>query len=67
MTQQHISQLEGLPACAAGHNARQFRNQLHVMATTTLLPNFCDMPAGLQGEVQKLIDAHRRTRLRERS
>jgi hypothetical protein len=66
MTQRHISQLEGLPACAAGHNACQFRNQLHVMATT-LLPNFCDMPTGLQGEVQNLIDAHRRTRLRERS
>jgi len=35
------------------------RNQLHVMATT-VVPNFCDMAAGLQGQVQDLIDAHRR-------
>lgn len=35
------------------------RNQLHVMATT-VVPNFCDMAAGLQGQVQGLIDAHRR-------
>lgn len=35
------------------------RNQLHVMATT-VVPNFCDMAAGLQGQVQQLIDDHRR-------
>jgi|GEM_PF-3219200 len=35
------------------------RNQLHVMATS-VVPNFCDMAAGLQGQVQGLIDAHRR-------
>lgn len=32
------------------------RDQLHVMATT-IVPNFCDMAAGLQGQVQELIDA----------
>jgi len=31
------------------------RNQLHVMATT-MLPNFCDVAARLQGQVQALID-----------
>lgn len=35
------------------------RNQLHVMATT-VVPNFCDLAAGLQGQVQGLIDAHRK-------
>ncbi|OEZ02275.1 MULTISPECIES: hypothetical protein [Stenotrophomonas] len=35
------------------------RNQLHVMATT-VVPNFCDMAAGLQQQVQVLIDGHRR-------
>lgn len=35
------------------------RNQLHVMATT-VVPNFCDLAAGLQGQVQGLIDDHRR-------
>ncbi|MFL9582229.1 hypothetical protein [Stenotrophomonas sp. AB1(2024)] len=34
------------------------RNQLHVMATT-VLPNFYDMAAWLQGQAQELIDAHR--------
>lgn len=35
------------------------RNQLHVMATT-VVPNFCDLAAGLQEDVQALIDNHRR-------
>lgn len=35
------------------------RNQLHVMATT-VVPNFCDLAAGLQSQVQALIDDHRR-------
>jgi hypothetical protein len=35
------------------------RNQLHVMATT-VVPNFCDLAAGLQSQVQGLIDVHRR-------
>lgn len=35
------------------------RNQLHVMATT-MLPNFCDVAARLQGQVQALIDNYRR-------
>ncbi len=33
------------------------RNQLHVRATT-VVPNFCDMAVGLQGQVQELIDDH---------
>ncbi|QHB72044.1 hypothetical protein [Stenotrophomonas sp. 364] len=65
MTQRHISHPEGLPACAAGHNARQFRNQLHVMATT-VVPNFCDLAAGLQADVQALIDDHSGTYPEER-
>lgn len=42
------------------------RNQLHVMATT-VVPNFCDMAAALQGKVQQLIDDHRRAHPEERS
>lgn len=34
------------------------RNQLHVMATT-MVPNFCDMAANLQGQVQQIINGHR--------
>ncbi|RRU13199.1 hypothetical protein [Stenotrophomonas sp. 278] len=41
------------------------RNQLHVMATT-VVPNFCDLAAGLQGQVQGLIDAHRKLYPEER-
>jgi len=41
------------------------RNQLHVMATT-VVPNFCDLAAGLQGKVQQLIDDHRRSHPGER-
>lgn len=41
------------------------RNQLHVMATT-VVPNFCDMAAGLQGKLQQLIDEHRRAQPEER-
>lgn len=36
------------------------RNQQHVMATT-VVPNSCDLAAGLQGDVQALIDNHRRS------
>jgi len=36
----------------------EIRNQLHVMAAT-VVPNFCDMAAGLQCQVQELIDSHR--------
>lgn len=32
------------------------RDQLHIMATN-MVPNFCDMAAGLQGQVKELIDA----------
>lgn len=32
------------------------RNQLHVMVTT-MLPNFCDVAARLQGQVQALLDS----------
>lgn len=42
------------------------RNQLHVMATT-VVPNFCDLAAGLQGRVQQLIHDHRRAHPEERS
>lgn len=41
------------------------RNQLHVMATT-VVPNFCDMAAGLQSQVQQLIDTHRHMQPEER-
>lgn len=41
------------------------RNQLHVMAKT-VVPKFCDMAAGLQDQVQQLIDDHRRTYPEER-
>lgn len=41
------------------------RNQLLFMATT-VVPNFCDMAAGLQDQVQQLIDDHRRTYPEER-
>lgn len=41
------------------------RNQLHVMATT-VVPNFCDMAAGLQSRVQQLIDTHRHMQPEER-
>ncbi|WP_426805333.1 hypothetical protein [Stenotrophomonas sp. SrG] len=36
----------------------RIRDQLHVMATT-VVPNFCDMAAGLQGQVQELLDGYR--------
>ncbi|MDY0978891.1 hypothetical protein [Stenotrophomonas sp. CFBP8994] len=42
------------------------RNQLHVVATT-VAPNFCDMAARLQGQVQELIDGHRRIHPEKRS
>lgn len=42
------------------------RNQLHVMATT-IVPNFCDLAAGLQGKVQQMIDDHLRAHTEERS
>jgi hypothetical protein len=35
------------------------RNQLHVMATT-VVPNFCDLAAGLQSQIQALINDHLR-------
>lgn len=43
----------------------EIRNQLHVMATTAV-PNFCDTAAGLQDQVQQLIDDHRCTYPEER-
>ena len=59
-------QVAVVEALRAGHapfplvDLLDVRNQLHVMATT-VVPNFCDMAARLQGQVQELIDAHRRT------
>lgn len=46
------------PAAFPLEDLLDIRNQLHVMATA-VVPNFCDLAAGLQGQVQALIDAYR--------
>lgn len=60
--QLQVAVVEAIRACQAPFplvDLLDVRNQLHVMATT-VVPNFCDLAAGLQADVQALIDNHRR-------